>query len=93
MLTKDIFEAEADKRLQMLIEIKYQMQEVQKGLNNGLDVSKYANLTPEGKFIFDSEQMYEIRSGLEAGVDVNVYTNPKYLFLIVIWNYVYILFS
>lgn len=81
MLTKDIFEAEADKRLQMLIEIKYQMQEVQKGLNNGLDVSKYANLTPEGKFIFDSEQMYEIRSGLEAGVDVNVYTNPKYNWL------------
>lgn len=49
----------------------YQQEEIQKGLESGVDVSIYAD--PK----FDGEQMEEIRKGLESGVDVSVYLNPK----------------
>jgi hypothetical protein len=41
------------------------------GLDEGLDISKYDNIS------FNSEQMQEIRLGLEQGLDVSKYTKKK----------------
>ena len=48
-----------------------QMEEIRKGLANGLDVSVYAK--PE----FDNRQMEEIRQGLVCELDVSVYAKPE----------------
>ena len=52
-----------------------QMYYIQKGLDEGLDVSIYAN--PEFK---DDRQMWQIYEGLKSGIDVNIYANPKFGF-------------
>ncbi len=49
-----------------------QKQEIQVGINAGLDVFIYAK--PE----FMAIQMRQIRLGLEAGIDAEVYSNPEY---------------
>ena len=49
-----------------------QMEEIQRGLDAGVDVSVYAD--PK----FDSSQMWEIRTGLEQGFDVSLYADPKF---------------
>jgi len=51
---------------------KWQMKEIRDGLEDGLDVSVYAD--PK----YDKDQMYEIRRGLEEGVDVSWYADPEY---------------
>jgi hypothetical protein len=48
------------------------MEQIRKGLKDGLDVSIYAD--PK----FNSSQMEEIRWGLEDGIDVSQYADPKY---------------
>lgn len=50
----------------------YQTDEIREGLEEGLDVSVYA----DPKFRWN--QMAEIRRGLESGVDVSVYADPKF---------------
>lgn len=52
-----------------------QMYYIQKGLDEGLDVSIYAN--PEFK---DDRQMWQIYEGLKSGLDVSIYANPKFGF-------------
>ena len=49
-----------------------QLEEIQIGLEEGLDVSKYAN--PK----FDFNQMAEIRKGLKQGIDISKYADPKF---------------
>ncbi|MDO4594484.1 MAG: hypothetical protein Q4B52_03815, partial [Tissierellia bacterium] len=49
-----------------------QTAQIYKGLNQGLDVSRYSD--PK----YNWEQMREIRYGLETGVDVSRYSDPKY---------------
>ena len=44
-----------------------QMRQIEMGLEEGLDVSKYAD--PK----YDFSQMYQIRIGLKRGLDVSVY--------------------
>lgn len=51
----------------------WQIEEIQKGLDAGIDVSRYAN--PE----FDKRQMEEIRLGLQNGVDVTIYASSFFL--------------
>ena len=50
----------------------YQLDEIDKGLESGVDVSAYAD--PK----YAAWQMGELRKGLESGVDVSVYTDPKF---------------
>ncbi|MFI3326831.1 MAG: hypothetical protein R3Y35_11765 [Clostridia bacterium] len=47
-----------------------QMEQINKGLAEGLDVSIYAD--PK----YNSDQMSAIHDGLEYGLDVSVYANP-----------------
>ena len=49
-----------------------QIEEIRNGLEQELNVSKYAN--PE----FDEGQMYQIRLGLEQRLDVSKYADPKF---------------
>lgn len=49
-----------------------QLEEIQEGLEMGLDVSFYAR--PE----FDWKQMFEIRIGLKDGLDVSLYATTDY---------------
>lgn len=49
-----------------------QMFEIERGLEEGLDVSIYTD--PK----FNGNQMFEIRWGLKRGVDVSVYADPKF---------------
>lgn len=49
-----------------------QLDEIQRGLESGVDISVYAN--PE----YDPNQMWEIYRGLMTGLDVSSYTNPQY---------------
>jgi hypothetical protein len=49
-----------------------QLEEIQTGLMDGLDVSVYAD--PK----YDFWQMREIRRGLKSGVDVSQYADPKF---------------
>lgn len=49
-----------------------QKQALREGLENGLDISVYANPS------YDSYQMNEIRWGLEKNLDVSIYANPKF---------------
>lgn len=51
---------------------KYQMDEIRKGLESGVDVSIYAD--PK----YDGGQMQQIWLGLKSGIDVSVYADPKY---------------
>ncbi len=51
---------------------KEQMNEIQKGIFENIDVSIYAN--PK----FSAEQMYAIRKGLEKRLDVGIYADPKF---------------
>lgn len=52
-----------------------QIWEIRKGLEDGVDVSIYAD--PK----FDWRQMHQIRLGIEAGVDINLYADPKFDYL------------
>ena len=49
-----------------------QMFEIREGLEDGLDVSVYAD--PK----YDGHQMSRIRWGLEDGLDISMYADPKY---------------
>ena len=49
-----------------------QLEEIQIGFEEGLDVSKYAN--PK----FDFNQMAEIRKGLNQDLDISIYANPEF---------------
>ena len=49
----------------------FQMQQIEYGLEVGIDVSIYAD--PK----FDSWQMSAIRGGLEDGLDVSIYAKPE----------------
>ena len=49
-----------------------QMKEIREGLEDGLDVSIYAD--PK----FDDYQMTELRLGLWHGIDASTYANPEY---------------
>ena len=49
-----------------------QMDEINRGLESGIDVSVYAEPG------YDWRQMQEIRKGLESGVDVSVYADSKF---------------
>ena len=51
---------------------EYQMKQIRKGLESGVDVSVYAD--PK----YNDFQMEQIRLGLENDVDVSVYADPKY---------------
>lgn len=51
---------------------EYQINQIRKGLKQGLDVSVYAD--PR----YSKWQMDQIRRGLEEGLDVSTYANPKY---------------
>ena len=51
---------------------KDQIDEIRKGLENGIDVSKYAD--PQ----FNFDQMREIRLGLEEGLDVSKYADSNF---------------
>jgi hypothetical protein len=50
----------------------WQLKEIEYGLREGLDISKYA------KKEFDWMQMEEIRLGLESGVNVDIYAKPEF---------------
>ena len=50
----------------------YQKQEILKGLEANLDVSKFANPN------FDSWQMAQIKDGLQKKLDISWYADPKY---------------
>ena len=50
----------------------YQLEELKRGYDSGLDISIYAN--PE----FDNVQMSYIRLGLENNIDINKYAFVKY---------------
>ncbi|MDU1056611.1 MAG: hypothetical protein E7A37_06165 [Negativicoccus succinicivorans] len=50
---------------------KYQQQQIQFGLEEGLDVKDYAD--PK----FNADQMREIRYGLEKDLDASIYADPK----------------
>lgn len=50
----------------------WQMKQITMGLDEGLDVSIYAN--PK----YDAWQMSEIRIGIQRGLDVSVYADPEY---------------
>ena len=47
------------------------MEQIRKGLENNLDVSKYT------KQIFSYYQMWQIREGLEANIDVSQYAKTE----------------
>ena len=49
-----------------------QLEQIRLGLEEDLDVLKYAD--PK----FDGEQMWEIRQGLEKGLDISQYADPKF---------------
>ena len=49
-----------------------QQNQIQLGLEKGLDVSVYADSK------FNADQMEQIRKGLKDGLDVNVYADPKF---------------
>ena len=49
-----------------------QTREIREGLDDGLDVSIYAD--PQ----YNAEQMNEIKLGLRTGIDVTQYTDPTY---------------
>ena len=50
----------------------YQKQEILKGLEANLDVSKFANPN------FDSWQMAQIKDGLQKDLDISLYAKPEY---------------
>lgn len=50
----------------------FQLSQIRLGLQNGVDVSIYADTK------FDTLQMQEIRLGLESELDVSQYANPQY---------------
>ncbi|SHN87926.1 hypothetical protein [Desulfitobacterium chlororespirans] len=51
---------------------RFQLSRIRQGLNQGLDVSLYAN--PK----FSLEQMLQIQQGLIHGIDVSIYAKPEY---------------
>ena len=51
---------------------KQQKDQILKGLEDNLDVSKYA------KKEFSYRKMVQIRFGLEKNLDVSIYANPEY---------------
>jgi len=50
----------------------YQIDEIKKGLMNGVNPLVYA------KTCYNWHQMREIRLGLEAGIDISYYSDPRF---------------
>ncbi|MGC7158954.1 hypothetical protein ACP0A6_02090 [Metamycoplasma hominis] len=48
-----------------------QMEQIHIGLVQGLDISKYTQLDPNGHPIYDFCQMEQIREGIKQGLDVS----------------------
>ena len=73
---RDYIIKDINKAIEELVELgefdSSQMEQIRYGLEDGLDISKYAD--PK----FDWEQMKEIRLGLKEGLDVSKYTDPKF---------------